>query len=327
VVVALAAGPTFLSGLLRRPWLVFLGNASYGVYIYHWIGWTAVAHAQAAGWHLHPAAVAVVVVGIVAFSAASYAGFESPLRRLIRARLEHASPPRPGENAMPPARSFAAAALWIGVPFVLYLILLRHFWFDAPVWDDYDAILAGLMAMQDAASPREWLALLVHQHNEHRVALSRLAAWSMAAVAGHLDFRVLVLLGNAAWLGILLLAWAEFRDRLPAPVFAAAALVTLQLSYYEASLISMSAMSNIGVVFLAFACLFCAQRDGALATWATLVLGAFAAASQASGRATAATARLCCSDAVTSRRRSVVETPSRIEPKKRSFRVTGSVVS
>ena len=63
-------------------------------------------------------------------------------------------------------------------------------------------------------------------------------------------------------------------------------------------------------------------RMGRTVSWASTM-----AASQASGRATAATARLCWSDAVTSRRRSVVETPSRIEPKKRSFRVTGSAVS
>jgi len=184
---------------------------------------------------------------------------------------------------MPPSRSAASAALWIGVPFLLYLVLLRHFWFDAPIWDDYDAILRDLMRMQDAASPREWLGFLLIQHNEHRIALARLTAWSMAAVAGHLDFRLLALAGNAGLLGILLLAWAEFRDRLPAPVFAAAACLLLQISYYEASLVSMSALSNIGVVFFAFACLFFAQRDGAIPVVATLALGAFAAAAQASG--------------------------------------------
>jgi hypothetical protein len=55
------------------------------------------------------------------------------------------------------------------------------------------------------------------------------------------------------------------------------------VSYYEASLVSMSALSNIGVVFLAFAALFFAPREGTAAAVATLAFGALAAAAQASG--------------------------------------------
>jgi peptidoglycan/LPS O-acetylase OafA/YrhL len=85
IVLALGAGPMFLSPLLTRPFLVFLGSASYGIYIYHWIAVVAVSHAVANGVVLPPAAVAAAVVGVILFSAISYVAFERPLRKAIRA--------------------------------------------------------------------------------------------------------------------------------------------------------------------------------------------------------------------------------------------------
>ena len=40
IILAVASGPTFLSGLLALPWLVLLGEASYSLYIIHWSGQT-----------------------------------------------------------------------------------------------------------------------------------------------------------------------------------------------------------------------------------------------------------------------------------------------
>lgn len=87
VVLALAAGPTFLSPLLRLRALVFLGNASYGVYIYHWIGVTVVAHALAGGASLGVASIWAIAASVVAFASLSYVAYETPARRFIRAKL------------------------------------------------------------------------------------------------------------------------------------------------------------------------------------------------------------------------------------------------
>ena len=87
IVLALAAGPTVLSPLLRRPSWVFLGDISYAIYIYHWIPWTVLSHAQAAGFYLPLGLVTGVVVVTILFSAASYIWFEKPARRLIRSKF------------------------------------------------------------------------------------------------------------------------------------------------------------------------------------------------------------------------------------------------
>jgi peptidoglycan/LPS O-acetylase OafA/YrhL len=92
IILALAAGPTFLSPLLRRPSWVFLGDISYGIYIYHWIPWMAVSHALAAGLYMPPWLVTIIVLLTILFSAASYLWYERPARLLIRRRFAQQGP-------------------------------------------------------------------------------------------------------------------------------------------------------------------------------------------------------------------------------------------
>jgi len=92
IVLALAAGPTFASPLLTRPSWVFLGEISYGIYIYHWIFWTALAHARAAGLEVSPTLVTGVVVLTILFAAASYVWYERPARLFIRRKLARKGP-------------------------------------------------------------------------------------------------------------------------------------------------------------------------------------------------------------------------------------------
>jgi len=178
---------------------------------------------------------------------------------------------------------FLAVAPWIGVPFLLYLFLLRHFWFNAPAWDDYDTIVDANFVLEDARSAREWLLLVWNQHNEHRIAFARLVARTMVKLTGQLDFRALDVIASFAWPGLLVVLWLELRDRVPAMLFAGAALLMLQVSYYEASLVSMSGLSNIGAVSFAFACLYFADRAGRSRALACIAFGIVAAGSQAAG--------------------------------------------
>ena len=180
---------------------------------------------------------------------------------------------------VPRARDLA----WVLVPLLAYLLVLRHFWFNAPVWDDYDAVLDSVMMLMDASSPREWLGALVHQHNEHRIAVPRLISWMMATLFGQVDFRVLVLIGNLGSVAIVVLAWVEFREEVAAPLFAGAAFLMLQLSYYQAALSALTALSNLGVVLFSFACLFFALRDRWPAAAASILCGILAVGSLANG--------------------------------------------
>ena len=87
IVVALAAGPTLLSPILRWSVLVFLGDVSYGIYIYHWIPWTVISHATAAGLSVPPALVTGIVVATIMFSAVCFVAIEKPARVYLRQKL------------------------------------------------------------------------------------------------------------------------------------------------------------------------------------------------------------------------------------------------
>jgi hypothetical protein len=180
---------------------------------------------------------------------------------------------------MPPVRRELA---WIAVPLAAYFLILQRLWFNAPIWDDYDALLWWPIKMMDAKSVWDWLTIVVQQHNEHRIAVVRIAAWAMA-MAGHIDFRVLTLLGNLTLVGFFCLAWLEFRHDVAAPVFCAAALLMFQWSYFEASLMASAALPNIGVVMFSLASLFFALRGRAGGAAACIALSILAVGSQASG--------------------------------------------
>ena len=86
IITVLAAGPTVVSGFLSTRPMTFLGDISYGVYIYHWIAWAALAAAINAGHDTRPWVAPAIGLTIL-LSAASHVWFERPVRRWIRARF------------------------------------------------------------------------------------------------------------------------------------------------------------------------------------------------------------------------------------------------
>jgi len=182
---------------------------------------------------------------------------------------------------------------WIALPVAVHLLILQHFWFNTPVWDDY-GVVGVVLRMLDAGSLREWLALLVGQHNEHRVALARLVEWVWTKALGQLDFRAMSLVGNLFLVGLLAFAWAQFRAQVAPIGFAAAAWLLFNWSYFEAALVSMATLSNIGVILAAFACLHFALRDGWASALASVGTGIVAAFTQGNGLFALPLAAMAC---------------------------------
>ena len=170
----------------------------------------------------------------------------------------------------------------MALPLLLYAAVFAHLSFDAPISDDFDVVLDEGMRMGDAHSLSQWIGIAFAQHNEHRIAVMRVAAWAMQLL-GHVDFRLLALIGDLSIVGIAVLLWAEYRREVPAPLFAGAAFVLFQWSYFEASLMASATLPNIGVVFFSFACLYFALRGGARAAAACVAFGLLATQSQANG--------------------------------------------
>lgn len=77
-------------------------------------------------------------------------------------------------------------------------------------------------------------------------------------------------------------AWRELAW-IAAPFAGAAAILVMQWSYYEASIMATAALPVLGVVFFSSACLFFATRASTTAASAALGFGLLAAGSQANG--------------------------------------------
>jgi peptidoglycan/LPS O-acetylase OafA/YrhL len=85
LIAALAAGPTLLTRWLERGWLVLLGEASYALYLLHWIPLSLLIWATAGG--RPPAPVSLAALGATLLAVlACYRWVERPSRAWLRAR-------------------------------------------------------------------------------------------------------------------------------------------------------------------------------------------------------------------------------------------------
>jgi peptidoglycan/LPS O-acetylase OafA/YrhL len=84
LLLALAAGPTLLSRLLARRWLVRLGEASYSLYLIHWLPLAILLRFAEQGHRPPPVLSLLALAGVVLVSLASHTFIEQPARRWVR---------------------------------------------------------------------------------------------------------------------------------------------------------------------------------------------------------------------------------------------------
>lgn len=105
-------------------------------------------------------------------------------------------------------RSYTAN-FWIGLmamalivtTLAIYYWTLNQYAINVPVTDDYHATLQFLLDYE--ANPDRRLDLLLNQHNEHRIAVSRLLALLNYTLLGEVDFRQLLLWQSLFLAGLL----------------------------------------------------------------------------------------------------------------------------
>lgn len=83
IIYVIASGRTLLSGLLRWPPLVLLGEASYALYITHWVGQSLMI-SRLIGNPQSPQLCLLFILLSVVFSVLIYRWFETPCRRWLR---------------------------------------------------------------------------------------------------------------------------------------------------------------------------------------------------------------------------------------------------
>lgn len=87
-----------------------------------------------------------------------------------------------------------------------FFFLIWQYAVNVPSWDDFDAILGYL------STPwQERLTALFHQHNEHRIVMTRLIADLSNTMLGSVNFKAIALIGNGFLIGVLVLLARELR--------------------------------------------------------------------------------------------------------------------
>ncbi len=170
-------------------------------------------------------------------------------------------------------------AILLALLFVLaYFALIMRYGINIPYWDDFDAILNSVRV-----SPMHRLRALLAQHNEHRIAVTRLVAEGMFYLRGHIDFKYFALIGNCFLAGTFCLFAGQLKKHpLCLPVLACLVFAPVAWSNM---IWSMAAVQNNGVHFFALASMmaFFSATSRPLKTVFLFLLGTCATFTSGSG--------------------------------------------
>ena len=148
------------------------------------------------------------------------------------------------------------------VPIVLLFANICHYAVNVPRQDDYDAVLDFMNHFKPAGTA-ERLAMMLNQHNEHRIILTRLTFVTCYLLTGTVNFKVVIFI-NFFYL-LLLFTAASYFVRKALPMHWPWAVIVLSyclfdLHGFENADFAMAGPQNYGVIMLFLGSLFCYTR-------------------------------------------------------------------
>lgn len=165
--------------------------------------------------------------------------------------------------------------------FACYMVMVVRYTQNIPYWDDYDAIL---MALLELHADGNWFNFLFHPHVDHLILPVKLLGELQWRLFGRVDFAWYVYIGNLSLFGLYLCWRATFPALRERPLWQLmAALALFNLSYWEASIWAMTALSNLPVLVLAWASLIWLAKPTRGAFGVGLALAVMATFTQGNG--------------------------------------------
>lgn len=145
------------------------------------------------------------------------------------------------------------------LPFALFTLWVYHYAADAPLWDDFYAILGFLNAFVQTNSLYGKLALLFQQHMEHRIVLVRAAALVQYSISGQVNFRVLTFFGGLGWLltTLVVALYVKRRYHWPLAWVLPIPYVLLSFTTHLNMFWAVGSIQNYWVVLFSVLCLIC----------------------------------------------------------------------
>ena len=152
--------------------------------------------------------------------------------------------------------------LIILLPVIIYFMAWDYYAINIPKWDDHP-LKGFIVSYASADNWKDKITALYKQHNEHRIALTRLFTWIDFYVFGKLNYRHLMLIGNVLLLGIIPL-WHVLLKNNKKPLFALVPVpfLLLSLGMWENMYWGMASIQNFGVVTLTVWTLYLCVNPG-----------------------------------------------------------------
>lgn len=146
--------------------------------------------------------------------------------------------------------SIILISLIILIPVVVFFTAWNYYAINIAKWDDHILKLT-IKEMAQASNWQESFVAIQKQHNEHRIALTRIVAWLDYKIFGFLDYRHLMLVGNLLLLAVIPL-FHRILKKNSKPYFALIPIpfLWLTLAFWENMYWGMAAIQNFGVVTL-----------------------------------------------------------------------------
>jgi hypothetical protein len=162
-------------------------------------------------------------------------------------------------------------------PVLVFFGILLKFAVNIPYYDDFDAVLAFLNNFNSTESLSEKIKLLFNQHNEHRIIFNKLFTIASYYITGEINFKLLILFGNLALVGVAVVIFLSFRqEENKVLYFLPVMFLLFQFQSYENSFWGMASIQNFYVLLFAFLSLFFLNKES-FASYSAAIAFAIAA--------------------------------------------------
>lgn len=136
------------------------------------------------------------------------------------------------------------------IPLMFFFFIFNKYAVNIPFLDDFTffSFIPTLYGNSDF-----WLKahLFFDQHNEHRILLDRIIAIAIYFLKGHVDYRVMMLIGNLLLVGIVAVYYKAFaKINLSFKYFVPLSFLIFHTKLFENSFWGMAAIQNYGVILL-----------------------------------------------------------------------------
>lgn len=177
----------------------------------------------------------------------------------------------------------------VALPAIIFYTITSRNLLNIPFFDDYDALLDFLnhfVCLNGISAQASYF--LAAQHNEYKLFFGNALALLELALTGHIDFRVLSVIGDGFILLLAILLWKMFlpgRKDLTTrlALFIPVSWLLFQPQYWETLNWPMATLQNIPILFFSFVAIYLLVKNSRPAFWAALVSFVVAVATSGNG--------------------------------------------